>query len=307
MSHFLRRVFSWNSNPGEAVLGKNEKAMLLEKVGVFVEQGKPGLAFFTAVWGNDLNIVNDFIKQGIDVKKISQIPSIGLLNLAVTNNSSKMLSTLLEAGADPNVVEIKKKKVGELQRPKLKNTDGQAPIHLAVEEGSVKLVKILLNHGADINLVNCKTPQNDFRTELDVTAFEVESVLQLPLGRLNERSGKLIDEESFNTSQAALHISLQRENLPLVEFLIKKGANVNQYDGWGNTPLHIAAKNKSSRFAKVLLAHPKIDLYSLQTHEQSTPLDVAIKYKNSAVIDLLSQAIQRKVIRKQSNFDNGLS
>ncbi|XP_018430163.1 PREDICTED: protein phosphatase 1 regulatory subunit 12C-like [Nanorana parkeri] len=58
---------------------------------------------------------------------------------------------------------------------------------------------------------------------------------------LSGQDGKEITDSTNTDGISALHQACIDENLEVVEFLINHGANVNQADNEGWTPLHVAA------------------------------------------------------------------
>lgn len=55
--------------------------------------------------------------------------------------------------------------------------------------------------------------------------------------------------------RTALHMAVDRNNLEIVEFLIKHGANLNIQDHEGSTPLHYAALCEHKEMCATLLSH----------------------------------------------------
>mgnify|MGYP003289443439 CR=1 FL=1 len=77
-----------------------------------------------------------------------------------------------------------------------------------------------------------------------------------------------------DSGQTALHKAVMANNVDEVKRLIAQGANVNQQDKLGNTPLHLAAFLGRTDCVVALLNAPNIDL-SIKNKQNKTPLDMA--------------------------------
>lgn len=77
-----------------------------------------------------------------------------------------------------------------------------------------------------------------------------------------------------DNGQTALHKAVMENKVEEVKLLIAQGANVNQQDKLGNTPLHLAAFLGRTDCVIALLNAPNIDL-SLKNKQNKTPLDMA--------------------------------
>lgn len=98
---------------------------------------------------------------------------------------------------------------------------GWAPIHLAAGAGDVESVRTLLDFGAD------------------------------PLLKVNYRN----DKPGVAPSLSALKVAVASGHRAVVELLLQRGANANEKDNQGWTPLHTATKNGQAEILRLLLEH----------------------------------------------------
>lgn len=82
------------------------------------------------------------------------------------------------------------------------------------------------------------------------------------------------EEEKLDTAYPALHDAVRACDADKVRKLIKAGANVNEKDFSGDTPLHLAARKGYLSCVKALLDAPLIDT-SITNDDGKTPEDVA--------------------------------
>jgi len=124
----------------------------------------------------------------------------------------------------------------EVDRRQGDRKDGFTPLHLAVLQANIKNVDALLRMGAE------------------------------PLERVGEETTlHLIARSSGKKSE--IHAP------EILELMLEYDFNVNEQDGRGDTPLHIAARNNRSKLVRILLQHgasPEIKNWS-----GKTPADVA--------------------------------
>jgi uncharacterized protein len=122
------------------------------------------------------------------------------------------------------------------------NEHGLTALGVAAHYGHMEIVELLLNFGADINSIS---------------------------------NSKV----SYIPSNTALHAGIAgKASKELVEFLLKQGANVNQPDSSGHTPLHIAAFDGSEEIVSLLLAHGEGQ--ELPSGNERTPLEIAKERNN---------------------------
>lgn len=141
------------------------------------------------------------------------------------------------------------------------------PLHHAVEGGCEKIVRILLKYGAKIDALNywCTTP--------------LSSAADLGKNYLKD-----VSRTTHSTEEYA----------KIVELLIEKGADVNNIEKYGDTPLHHAVESGCEKIVRILLKHgAKIDAVNCA---RETPHDVAKKLGKTEIQKILEEA--RKDIKK---------
>ena len=117
-------------------------------------------------------------------------------------------------------------------------------------------------------------------------------------GRVDE-IGKLLDAGAdiearggfFSLGQTPLASAVYYGHKGAAECLIRRGANVEARDEAGDTVLWTAVAHGRTEIAKLLLDHGADPRARSDTHERSTPLEMARQEKNNEMADMLSGAI----------------
>jgi len=184
-----------------------------------------------------------------------QKPDPEFLVNAVEKGMDKVVKTLLEEGADPDV----------------RNGDGMTMLHIAVRSNRSEVVKVLINGGANVNKFDEKdfTPLDyalDFPCEEEIVQLLLNAGAQLKhpnrdeimeasaigdTGKLKEFISKKINLLIKDTrDKTPLHLAVENGHAPAVQLLIENGADVNAKIGVNVTPLYLTS---SIDVAKILL------------------------------------------------------
>ena len=145
----------------------------------------------------------------------------------VLNGDLKTFKTVIENGADPNI----------------KYAGGYTPLMLASTKGYTDKVKLLLRHGANINAVADNGASSLLRSVGNGHAEIVEELCKYS-AKVNATTGEV--------KVTPLLIAVDRKFLAIIKMLLKHGADPNQADAQGRTPLDIARIKGNPEIIKCL-------------------------------------------------------
>jgi ankyrin repeat protein len=163
------------------------------------------------------------------------------IDLASKDKVLAIVKSLLAHGANPNI---------RLKQPKALTAndvslDGATPILLAAEVNNTEVVKALLDAGADprITTEQGMTPlimAAGGGTDIQRARAPEERAMAIETVKLLvERSGVDITAAG-QYGWTALHAASYQGLTDVIEYLVSKGADVNEMDSFGQTPLSIA-------------------------------------------------------------------
>ncbi|XP_060096948.1 nuclear factor NF-kappa-B p100 subunit [Heteronotia binoei] len=156
------------------------------------------------------------------------------LHLAVLTQQPRVAIYLLQAGADPSLLD----------------RYGNSVVHLAVQAGDQEMLRTLLCHlGPHLQLL-LETPNYSglFPAHLAVKGKSLACL------ELLVEKGADINVAERQSGRTPLHLAVEMDDLNLASHLLKKlGSDVNGRTSAGNTPLHLAAGMGSPALTKLLL------------------------------------------------------
>lgn len=200
-------------------------------------------------------------------------------NLMINNIHDNVIMKLLEAKANPNI----------------KNKKGITPLYVASTYRAKDNIKFLLDAKGDINIKNNKNESPlDFAKREKLERLELFLLNRSPLHDLITNKnikniGKILETVDINKKDNAgdtpLHIATRDKYDTGVDILLEKKADVNIQNYKGDTPLHIAARNKYDTGVNILLE--KKAGVNIQNYKGNTPLHIASHYKYSYGIEKL--------------------
>uniref|UniRef100_A0A670HPJ4 Nuclear factor kappa B subunit 2 n=1 Tax=Podarcis muralis TaxID=64176 RepID=A0A670HPJ4_PODMU len=156
------------------------------------------------------------------------------LHLAVITRQPRVAGFLLQAGADPTLLD----------------RYGNSVVHLALQLGDEEMLKTLLCHLGSHTLQLLETPNyyGLFPVHLAVKCKNPACI------ELLVEKGADVNAAERQSGRSPLHLAVEMENLNLATYLLKKlGADVNAQTSAGNTPLHLAAGMGSPILTRMLI------------------------------------------------------
>jgi ankyrin repeat protein len=162
------------------------------------------------------------------------------LDLAGKDNVVKIVKSLLAHGANPNHRLKLARNVGTLNEVSLQ---GATPLVLAAEVNNLEAIKALLAAGADPRIT---TDQGTTAlmlaagggTDIQRARAPEEQAVAIETAKLLVERG--VDVNAVGQyGWTALHAASYQGLTDVIEFLVSKGANINEMDAFGQTPLSI--------------------------------------------------------------------
>lgn len=176
---------------------------------------------------------------------------------------------ILEAGADPDV----------------SDDDNRTPLHEAVRYMDPRGAQALLKAGAD--------PNTRIREE---GYAPVHLALSPAVVKFLSESGADLDARDYNGMTALCELAAYsgREHLDVMRALLENGADPNQANNDGQTPLHLVAENSNSDgvsdITELLIAYDADPTRTDGTSAERTPLEIAKLHGNEPVVTVLQSA-----------------
>lgn len=235
-----------------------------------------------AAWEGNLNEVRQRLNHRENVNDISRYGFTPLF-LAADNGHLGVAQLLVEKGANVNA----------------KNSDGLTPLHGAVLSKNEALVKLLLEKGAKVNVKS-----SNGRTPLGLSVCGPVDITELLL-----KYGSYIKTKNQDELNALFHRFIlagrAQDMAKIAELFIRYGADVNarnnfraellNYDAYGDSPLHAAAKRKGGSEAVELLVAKGADV-NAKDDFGNTPLQISVASGNYRVAEsLLKNGAEIKV------------
>ena len=153
---------------------------------------------------------------------------------------------------------------------------GKTPLHFACENGHLQIVEYLISKGANIE---AKDEHGDYVIHHASTCGNL-SIVQYLIERQNVDK----DIKGF-LEKTPLHCACEINYLPMVEFLISKGANIEANDIYGETALHLACEEGHLQIVEYLIS--KGANIEAEENNKRTPLHCASFHGNPDIVEFL--------------------
>ncbi|RZC39913.1 Ankyrin repeat domain containing protein [Asbolus verrucosus] len=164
---------------------------------------------------------------------------------------------------------------------------GWTTLHFAANNGDVQMIKFLIENGANVN-----TADNNGYTPLFLTMEDLSRSGFQNTGGYLEAAEIILMNENIDISiktkifeHTILHSASAKGFLKIVEFLINKGAPIDDPDKYGNTPLDTAIYYQHEKVAAFLIKEGAN--VNIVNQTRSTPLHTAVYNNLFPTVELL--------------------
>jgi ankyrin repeat protein len=233
----------------EAAKVKNIKIMkLLMERGISKSIAEGG--FIYAVSINELELVKEFVKYGVDVNCNSYyLKNIPILSDEPIFSRAKAILIAIKNGNGAIVEYLLRKNVDIVVRSGIGAVRNFSPLGYAFEMKNSEIIKMMIN-------LSSKSKYSGFH---DWCCGKSETILMLAIKNCPELVSFVLSKgENVNianeNSETALMRASEYNRINAVKLLISAGARVNVKDNSGNSPLSIAKSKNHSEIVKLLVA-----------------------------------------------------
>ncbi len=230
-------------------------------------------------------IIKQLIACGANVN-LGNMQNRTPLFIACITNNIRLAQCLMVPRINPNIGDIK----------------GNTPLHIACTLGNMSIVRLLITPPQGYTDHSISIAQ---KSKLGHSALFYACLKgHYQLAQLLIDCGIDIQSEEHNLNGTVLHAAVASGSLPLVRFIVEKGANINARKQDGATPVWFATEADQTTIVEYLIKEGA-DI-SLATHEDGlTPLHLAAAKGNEYLVDLLATS-QKVPIDVRASISEGI-
>lgn len=246
---------------------------------------------FDAIEDNDLVKIEQLLNKSVNINEQRKKDYCSPLHFAVICNNLKIAELLISKGAYINswnknretplytacamakIDMIKLLLNNKAEINKRMSLSGWTPLMIAIiKKKCLKCVKLLVEKGADVNFSDNLNASPLFWAAYSKSPEIVQFLISKNVN---------VNQITTYSNETALYVATEKENIKIVELLLKNGAKTHKANCYGYTPLHylaglsIAATEIQLEIAKLLLRQNsyinKTDIHG------DTAYDLAIK------------------------------
>lgn len=224
----------------------------------------------------DFDIVSQIIRQDPTLIRKLDADGRSMLGHAASLGSKEMVWHLLALES-----RVAKPHDGETPLVMLRDKRKRAPIHHAIHSGQWNVIEMLLKAGTPLDVRSGGARLPLLAHAVCKNKSVVSSLLAcLPANEL---------DQTDDFGRTAMHMAIRFGDADTLSQLLKAGCTPNPPDHTGETPLHLAAMENQTEFAKQLLATSPANI-NAATSAGETPLHLAAKAGNEEMVRILIEA-----------------
>lgn len=226
-----------------------------------------------------------------------------LIQPYLLNNDIEMLNSIniLHWACYCGFTELVKKLISfncDIEKEDLVNND--TPIYYAIKNSNYEIVLLLIKcFGISILFHKNRRRMSPFLTA--ICEFNEDKILEaLHILELLYMNGVSLEEQNEH-GQTALFLSVKKNNISTLQWLLTKEVNINHRDFYGNTVLHIAVRHCDIDILRLLCDYGCLNMvyYSSIENKNTNVFQLCIKNRYFLVYILLKKwVLQNKICSK---------